>query len=290
MGRQLLTGPAGTDRVSARGSRTSRTGVRVAPDTRVSLYSRARYLPAGFKKDIGLLIPLAIRFADPAAARTDPESVFDETVLVPWEPHLVDGPTSSRFAVVDYNADSETLEPPAVWDASSETFVDLHGRPFGPKAVRSFQFHQVSVWALLQNALAFFEDSAALGRSISWAFEGNRLIVVPHAGYGQNAYYDRASKSIQFYYFGSAKNPSYTCLYDDIVHHEFGHAVLDGIRPLLSETISYETAGFHEFMGDFTAILLTLHNHTIRRQQIVVAGGFEQATRVASIAEELGRR
>ena len=32
---------------------------------------------------------------------------------------------------------------------------------------------------------------SALGRTIPWAFEGNRLIVVPHAGYGENAYYDR---------------------------------------------------------------------------------------------------
>jgi len=34
-----------------------------------------------------------------------------------------------------------------------------------------------------------------------WAFEGNRLIVVPHAGYGENAYYDRGSMSLQFYWF-----------------------------------------------------------------------------------------
>ena len=42
-----------------------------------------------------------------------------------------------------------------------------------------------------------------LGRSAPWAFEGNRIILVPHAGETQNAYYDRNSKSIQFYYFHS---------------------------------------------------------------------------------------
>ena len=45
-----------------------------------------------------------------------------------------------------------------------------------------------------------------MGRTIPWAFEGNRLIVVPHAGYGENAYYDRTSKSFQFYYFGSEQD------------------------------------------------------------------------------------
>ena len=38
-----------------------------------------------------------------------------------------------------------------------------------------------------QRALDFFESGFGLGRPISWAFEGNRLIVVPHAGYGKNA-------------------------------------------------------------------------------------------------------
>ena len=64
-----------------------------------------------------------------------------------------------------------------------------------------------------------------------WAFEGNRLIVLPHAGYGENAYYDRASKSLQFYYFNGPGTTVYTCLSSDIVNHEFGHAVLDGVRP-----------------------------------------------------------
>ena len=62
-------------------------------------------------------------------------------------------------------------------------------------------------------------------------FEGNRLIVVPHAGYGQNAFYDRRSKSLQFYYFDRGTDRTFTCLSTDIVNHEFGHAVLDGIRP-----------------------------------------------------------
>ena len=110
------------------------------------------------------------------------------------------------------------------------------GQTLDKSAVDTFQFHQVSVWALLQCALAFFEDPSALGRSIPWAFEGNRLIVVPHAGYGENAFYDRDSKSLQFYYFGSDGETVYTCLSTDIVNHEFGHAVLDGMRPLFNES------------------------------------------------------
>ena len=123
-----------------------------------------------------------------------------------------------------------------------------------------------------------------------WAFEGNRLILVPHAGYGQNAYYDRASKSLQFYYFDSGDATVFTCLSADIVHHEFGHAVLDGIRPLLNESAQPETAAFHEFMGDLTAILMTVRNHTLRRHLAeITEGRFDRATTVSSIAEEFGQ-
>ena len=223
------------------------------------------------------MLPFFTYFQDPFVARLDPKKAFDE-VLVAWEPGLTDGPTSSRFAIVDYNADAGTLAPPAVWDEQSQAFVGVAGAALDTNAAGTFQFHQVSVWALLQCSLAFFEDGSALGRTIPWAFEGNRLIVVPHAGYGENAYYDRASKSLQFYYFGSEKDTVYTCLSTDIVHHEFGHAVLDGIRPLFNESSHPQTAAFHEFMGDLTAILLTLKNDTLRRQLAAASGGkFEKA-------------
>jgi hypothetical protein len=271
-------------------NRKTITGVNISPDARVSLYAQARYLPKDFKENSKLLIPFVTYFQDPFVAKTDPQKAFDEQVLVDWEPGLTDGPTSSRFAIVDYNGDTEILEPPAEWDAKAEVFVGTDGKPVDKLAARSFQFHQVSLWALLQGALAYFEDASALGRPIPWAFEGNRLIVVPHAGYGENAYYDRSSKSLQFYYFGSDEDPVYTCLSTDIVHHEFGHAVLDGIRPLLNESINPQTGAFHEFVGDLTAILLTLKNHRLRRQLADATGGkIEDAKTVSSLAEQFGK-
>ena len=72
----------------------------------------------------GLLLPFTTYFQDPFVAKTDPKQAFDEKVFVAWEPGLTDGPTSSRFAVVDYNADTGTLEPPAVWDEDAQAFVE----------------------------------------------------------------------------------------------------------------------------------------------------------------------
>jgi hypothetical protein len=271
-------------------NRKSIKDVDISPDDRVSLYAQARYLPKDFKRKCGLLLPFSTYFQDPFVAKTDPRQAIDEDVFVAWEPGLTDGPTSSRFAIVDYNADTGKLELPAVWSEDEQAFVDGDGQVLGKAKADSFQFHQVSLWALLQRALAFFEDGSALGRSIPWAFEGNRLIVVPHAGYGENAFYDRASKSLQFYYFGSEQDTVYTCLSVDIVNHEFAHAVLDGIRPLYNESSNPQTGAFHEFTGDLSAILLTLQNRTLRHQLAESSHGkFEDATTLSSLAEEFGQ-
>ena len=79
-------------------SRKSIKDVNISPDDRVSLYAQARYLPKDFKKKCGLLLPFSTYFQDPFVAKTDPQKAIDEDVFVAWEPGLMDGPTSSRFA------------------------------------------------------------------------------------------------------------------------------------------------------------------------------------------------
>jgi hypothetical protein len=270
--------------------RKSIEDVRISPEIRLRLYSLRRAFPDEFEQKAGLQIPFVTYFQDPFVAKQDPKNGLNEKAFVDWEPGLADGPTSSRFAVVDYNADSGRLEPAAVWDLETERYLGTNQQPVESGDPTSFQFHQVSVWALLKCALDFFEEPTALGRTIPWAFEGNRLIVVPHAGYGENAYYDRLSKSLQFYYFGTDPDIVYTCLSSDIVHHEFGHAVLDGIRPLFNESSHPQTGAFHEFMGDLTAILLTLKNKTLRKELAKASDGkFAEATTLSSLAEEFGQ-
>ena len=270
-------------------NRKSIKGVNISPDERVSLYSQSRFLPKELREKAALLLPFTTFFQDPFVAKSDPKLGLNEDVMVPWEPGLTDGPTSSRFAIVDYDGDTGKLEAPAVWSEKDQAYIGKNRRVLNRSQVKTFQFHQVSVWALLQCALSYFEDGTALGRPIPWAFEGNRLIVVPHAGFGENAYYDRDSKSLQFYYFGPKKETVYTCLSVDIVNHEVAHAILDGIRPLYNESVHPQTGAFHEFAGDLSAILLTLHNPALRRQLAATSGGrFKKATTLSSVGEEFG--
>ena len=92
----------------------------------MALYARSALLPREFKEEAGLLLPFVTYFQDPFVAKNgSADEGLDEEVLVPWEPGLADGPTSSRFAIVDYNADTGELEPPAVWN---ENVADVRRR------------------------------------------------------------------------------------------------------------------------------------------------------------------
>lgn len=212
------------------------------------------------RRRLGFRVPCCFYLEDPYVAQEIPELGLQE-VEVGWEPALTDGPTSSRLAVVDYDADRGVLTAPAHWDEKRWTFVDPEDRPVSENP-DSFQFHQVSLWATVQSILEFYEDPWVLGRPVPWGFEGNRLILVPHAGYAENAFYDRHSKSLQLYYYGSPAQ--YTCLSHDIIAHETGHAILDGIRPHYYEDSSLQTGAFHEYLADLTAILTALRNVDVR--------------------------
>ena len=269
---------------------TPRQGIFFNATERRELYAVRRFMRAALQEKLGLRVPFDVYFQDPLVAESNPDLAFDQDCLIPWEPGISDGPTSARLAVVDYDAHTETVAPPAQWDIKQNAFLDPDGKFLDRHNADSPQFHQVNVWAIAQRALDFFESAFALGRRIPWGFDGNRLLLVPHAGPGENAYYDRESHSLQFYYFDRPDaGRIYTCLSTDIVCHEFGHAVLDGIRPHFNEAIIPETAAFHEFVGDLTAILSALRNNAFREHLIAeTEGDLTKESTLSNLAEQFG--
>jgi len=265
-------------------------GVSRLKATPEELYSACQLLSKSIRQELGMTLQVTIYVQDPLVAKRD-HSLGLKPIGLDWEPGLTDGPTSPRLAVVDYDADKGILNDPARWDSRKWCFVGPSNQPIGSSHAQNPQFHQVNVWAIIQNILNFYEDSVVMGRAIPWAFDGNRLIVVPHAGYAQNAFYDRRSKSLQFYYCGTTKDPVYTCLSHDIVAHETGHAILDGIRPYYNEDSSLHTAAFHEYIADLTAILSTLRNRHVRRVVADYSGGdLSKEDVIGHLAEKFGER
>ena len=283
-----------------------------------SLYQVYHFLGKETRQRVGLMMKIPVFIQDPQVALENPTLGVQE-IEVRLEAGMGDGPTSARIAVVDFNADTQKLTDPVVWDQEVGWFhippprlgegdspptkewlpdappekskAEEIYREFIEKSIVNVHYHQLNVWAVVQRVLEFYEDPQALGRPVPWGFDGNRLIVVPHAGYGENAFYDQHSKSLQFYYFGDMQSPGYTCLSHDIITHETGHAILDGIRPLYNQSASVQTSAFHEFIGDLTAILLSLFNKDIRQFIAeTTQGDLQAADALANLAEQFGQQ
>ena len=229
-------------------------------------------------------ISARIYLKDPLVEKTFPH-IGKMDVKIKGESCIGAGPTSSRVAVVDYNGDLDTVFAAARLHSDKNRF-----KIRGGKLENDFHFHQVNVWATIHHTLSLLEAEDVLGRRIPWAFPGGRLKVLPHAGYWENAYYDRGTGALHFFYFESKSGePVFTCLSHDIITHELGHAVLDGLKPYYNEVTSAATAGFHEYFGDAIALTSALSH----RELVVELAGRKNAVGstdnlVAHIAQQFG--
>src|SRR5690348_1092746 len=107
----------------------SKQAVKLTRKTMVDLYATQRSLPLSAQKEAGLRMPIELYFKDPAVAKAHANIGIDDEFTTPWEPGLRDGPTSARFAVVDYDSTSNTLTPPALWDPRKNRYNAPDGTP-----------------------------------------------------------------------------------------------------------------------------------------------------------------
>ena len=92
------------------------------------------------------------------------------------------------------------------------------------------QFDQANAHGIVANTLMMYDNY--LGTPARWSFRGP-LKVVPHKGQGKTAYFSRWDRSINFFEWQSpslGKRVS-TSQSADVIAHEIGHAVWDGLRP-----------------------------------------------------------
>lgn len=119
-------------------------------------------------------------------------------------------------------------------------------------------------FAVIRQTLTMWEQSRN-GAAIPWAWNtGTNTSVLtnhPRGFNGANAFYTRNGKSLSFGFFTptGAAAPVFTCRSLDIVAHETGHAILDGLKPgWLGIGNVPQTGAMHEAFGDLTAIFLAL--------------------------------
>ena len=145
---------------------------------------------------------------DPLVARTRDLWPVDATIECST---AGDGPTSARVAIVDYNADLDIRFAPAKLLKDGSGFLGIAGLK-NDRILDNFNFHQVNVWAIIEQVLTVLEADEALGRPVPWASGLGRLLVLPRAGYQDNAFYDRDTGALHLFYFeGPDGKPVYTC-------------------------------------------------------------------------------
>lgn len=188
--------------------------------------------------------------------------------------HILPGPIGPRVAVYEYNRDADMVYAAARPQRNGE---------FPKYPSDDHRFHQLNAYAIVARAVELVETE--LGRDLTWGFEASRLIVLPHAGYMANAFYDEETHSLQFYSYKAEGRRSiyHTCLSHDIVAHETGHAILDSVRDRYTEATHPQTSALHEALGDLTAVFAALSHRSVRRK--VLLEGLDRANLVSTIAE-----
>jgi hypothetical protein len=183
---------------------------------------------------------------------------------------------------------------PGIEEVAPNAFGDFVGLPDTP------QFDAVHTFAVVRQTLTMYQRALAASGSDSplpWYWNSSvdtaPLEVFP---YGlpnvMNAFYSRNQACLKFGDFVPTGETArmYTCRSFDIVSHETGHAVLDGLKPdwLLANNPP-QTGGLHEAFGDLTAIFLALSQ--LDQCEAVIAqtkANLHDKTFLADIAEQFG--
>jgi hypothetical protein len=230
-------------------------------------------------------LPLMIQ--DPALAELAVGRPVEDWLRLE-EDHFLDGPITPRVAVVDLDPNDESLVPGAVFQPPNGNRT-LGRYDVDPDDMESVPFIQVSVFATVYRTMHLYERKGTLGRKVRWGFDGPQLLVVPRAGWLANAFYERRSRSLQFYSFVAGDRVVHTSLSRDIVAHETAHAVIDGIDPDLYDSLDPQSLALHEGIADLTAMLLAFDSTRLRRAILDQTGGeITRSTAFSSIGEEFG--
>ena len=235
---------------------------------------------------MGIRLPMMIQ--DPSISQVDVGRLVEDWLKLD-ERHYLDGPVSERVAVLDLDPNTDALAPPVPYLPPSGR------RTLGRYDVEKFDvaspnFIPVSVFATVFRTIYLYEDPRVLGRKITWAFDAPQLLVVPRAGWLANAYYERRSHSLQFFQFEADDQLIQTSLSRDIVAHETGHALIDGIDPDIYDALDPQALALHEGVADLTAMLLAFNSRALRLAVLNKTGGsIRESTSFSSIGEQFGR-
>ena len=160
-------------------------------------------------------------------------------------------------------------------------------------------FDAVHTYAVVRQTLRMYQRALAVGGSaapLPWQWNSGTntepLNVFPHGLPDViNAFYSRNQQALKFGHFIKRGTTTrvFTCRSFDIVAHETGHAILDGLKPNWIVSSGPQTGGLHESFGDISAIFVALSQ--LDQVEAVIAqtkANLHDKTFLADMAEEFG--
>ncbi len=231
-------------------------------------------------------VPVLIK--DPSVAQWK-EVPLAEPFTVEEEDFFLDGPVTRRVAVVDFHPDTGAVVPGAKFvppdkpDGAGRYDVKMDGDLDNPA------FVQAAVFGGVRKTLAMFEEADTLGRKVAWGFGAPQLLVVPRAGEWANAFYERSSHSLQFFYFTPASGGGavYACQSQDIISHETAHAVIDGVAPDIYDATSPQALAIHESVADIATLLMAFRSRKLAAKVLEqTAGSIHRSNVFTGVAEQ----
>jgi hypothetical protein len=180
--------------------------------------------------------------------------------------------------------------------SNSRVRIDDNRTHVKPDAAGNFIFADGSDGIAQANTLYYTSKTLEAfeqyrGGKIGWATRREQLTVNPHEQQGRNAYYSRGGGGTAYFYDHSPSLNTVvkTANATDVVSHETGHALLDGLRPGFFSTHDLETGAFHEAFGDCAAMLMCLRDPSNRAKLAEQTGGdLRKHNVMSSLAEEFG--
>jgi hypothetical protein len=151
------------------------------------------------------------------------------------------------------------------------------------------EFDQVNSFYYATFTLRMYERYAQ--RVLRWSFKDDQIVIDPHSGLGGNAYYSELDHMLGFNGFQDGNEQVQSAQSADIVSHETGHAILDGMRDLYNESFGLGSNAFHESFGDMTAVLVALHDDSlIKRLLDWTKGNLRIDNFISAVAEQVTNR
>ncbi|MBQ7567562.1 hypothetical protein IJT17_02020 [bacterium] len=152
------------------------------------------------------------------------------------------------------------------------------------------EFTGAVTFATVSKTLEMFES--AYGAKVPWGGRGEQIKLVPDGGEMLNAYYSRRDNSLNFFHAFDPKNNTTVMTGEsgEVVSHEVGHAMLDGIRPGYLSTWSPDPGGFHESFGDCIAMFMATQDDRVCERVAQETGGdLTKHNCLSATGEELGQ-